>query len=210
MLSHHDAKNAFCVYTDASDAYWSGVVKQCHPKNLDMNVEEKWHEPIAFLGAALKRPEKWWTTFEKEAFAINQVLKKMDYLMLAEEKAHIHTDHRNLFFVFNPLALDSTLGKHIVNKVQLWGLYLSKVSYVVENIDGEKNVMADIITRWWRGYRGKRQTVKRITHLLLERDTVEPPFAKDFERPTVEAIQASRHEHKEDAQEENTNKTNGS
>lgn len=140
-LSHRDSKKTLCVFTDASDAFWSGVVTQCEPGELDKEVNEQRHEPLAFLGAAFKGAEEWWTTFEKEAYAIYQVFQKMDYLFLCEQETHVHTDHRNLLFVFNPLALDSTLGRHVVHKVQRWGLFLSRFSYVIEHIEGTNNVI---------------------------------------------------------------------
>lgn len=41
----------------------------------------------------------------KEAYAIVQVFNKMDYLFMIEEETHVHTDHRSVLFVFNPLVL---------------------------------------------------------------------------------------------------------
>ena len=60
-------------------------------------------------------------------------------------KAHVFTDHRNLLFVFAPLALEPALGRHVVSKVQRWALFLSKYTYVIEHIDGDDNVFADIL-----------------------------------------------------------------
>ncbi len=152
-----------------------------------------------FLGGAFTGSEEWWTTFEKEAYAIYQVFLKLNYLLLAEDKAHVYTDHRNLLFIFNPLSLDSSLGRNVVNKVQRWGLYLSRYSYVIEHVERDRNIVADIMTRWWRGYRGMRQTVKRVTHLLLERDIVYSPFCTGFEWPSIEMVLKSQERYKQDA-----------
>lgn len=198
-LAHREEDKSICIYTDASDAYWAGVVTQCHAAELDKKTEDQKHEPLAFLGAAFKGSEEWWTTFEKEAYAIYQVFKKLDYMMMTEKEIHLYTDHRNLLFVFNPLALDASLGRHVVNKVQRWGLYLSKYSYIIEHVEGEKNVMADIMTRWCRGYRGKRLTVKRVTHLLLQQDVVESPLDKGFHWPDAADISKEQHGHEEEA-----------
>ena len=116
----------------------------------------------------------------------------MDYMLLAEDDIHLYTDHRNLLFVFNPFALDPTLGRHIVNQVQRWGPFLSRFSYAIEHIDEEKNVMADIMTRWWRGYRGGRQSARRITHLLLKQDIVDSPLEENFHWPNAVEIAASQ------------------
>ena len=165
-LAHRDTEKALRIYIDASDAHWSGVVTQTIRGDLRKQFKKQKHEPLAFLGAAFKGAEEFWTTLEKEAYPIYMVFKKLDYMLLAEENTHLYTDHRNLLFVFNPLALDPALRRHIVNKVQRWGLYLSKFSYIIEHIPGDKNVVADIMTRWCCGYCGKRLAVKRIAHKI--------------------------------------------
>ncbi len=56
-------------------------------------MKEEQHEPLAFLGAEFKNAEVNWTTFEKEAFAIYQAFKKLDYLFYDDAPAHVFTDH---------------------------------------------------------------------------------------------------------------------
>ena len=79
-LSHRKREMVLCVYTDASDAYWAGVVTQTNADDLDKDLRDQRHEPLAFLGAALKGSEERWTTYEKEAYAIYEVFKNMDYI----------------------------------------------------------------------------------------------------------------------------------
>ena len=117
---------------------------------------------------------------------------KMDYILLAEDEINLYTDHRNLLFVFNPQALDTTLGRHVVNKVQTWGLFLSRFSYGIEQVDGESKVMPHFMTRFWRWYRSKRQAAKRIMKLLLEKDLVASPLEDTFQWPDAAAIAASQ------------------
>ena len=87
----------------------------------------------------------------------------------------------------------------MINNVQRWGLYLSKYSYIIEHVEGEKNVMPDIMTRWCRGYRGKRCSLKRVTNLLHEQDVVQLPLSKDFTWPDAESIIQSQRDHQDDA-----------
>ena len=126
------------------------------------------HEPLAFLGSQFKKAELNWTMFEKEGFAIFQSFDKLDYLLMSGRPAHVFTDHRNFLFVFAPLALEPALGWHVVSKVQRWALFLSKFTYVVEHIDGNNNVFADILTMWTRGYRYEGYKLKTICILLVE------------------------------------------
>ena len=200
-LSDRNTEKALRIYTDALEEYWAGVVTQGDSDELDKDLKDQQHEPLEFLGAAFKGSEERWTTYEKEAYAIYQVFKKMDYMLLVEGEIHLYTDHRNLLFVVNRQALHPTLGRNVVSKVQRWGLFLSRFSYGIEHVDGESNVMADIMTRWWRGYRGKRQTARRITHLLLEKDFVASPLQDTFQWPDAITIAASQKRHSKEVSE---------
>lgn len=88
-------------------------------------MEEQIHEPLAFLGAAFKDAQLNWSTFEPEGHAIFQTLEKVDYLFMNGDPVHVFSDHRNLMFVFAPLAIEPALGRHVVSKVQRGALFLS-------------------------------------------------------------------------------------
>ena len=156
-LAHFNQKMSVCVYTDASDAHWAAVVTQCDPEELLKDQDEQKHEPLAFLGSEFKGPSRNWSTIEKEGFAIFSTFKTMDYLLMGSDDNHVYTDHRNLLYVFHPTAIEPGLGRHIVSKLQRWALFLSQFPYHIEHVRGEKNVMADMMTRWFAGYRGKRE-----------------------------------------------------
>lgn len=187
-LSYPKEGMVICIYTDASERFWSGVVTQTQPADLDKSLEEQRHEPLAFLGSEFKNAELGWSTFEKEGFAIFQTFEKLDYLFLGGNPTHVHTDHRNLMFVFAPLALEPTLGRHIVSKVQRWALYLSRFPYVIEHVSGKANVFADILTRWTRGYRKERKALRTISSLFLDRAKQLIPDADSFVWPDFNLI----------------------
>ena len=196
-MAHRRKDWELCVFTDASDVFWAGVLAQCPKEELDKDLAEQRLEPLAFLGAAFNKTECGWTTFEKEAFDIYQVFKKVDYLLMVEINSHVFTDHRNLLFIYNPTALEPKLGRHVVSKVKRWALYLSRFSYTVEHIMGERNVMADIMTRGYSRYRGRPSSVRRITHVLLKKDIVDSPLTDNFEWPTDDVIRKSQRRHAE-------------
>jgi len=187
-LAHRDPKQEICVYTDASEAHWAAVVTQSSKEDVMKPIEEQNHSPLAFVSAAFKDTESRWTMFEKEGYPIYQVFKKMDYLFITEENVRLYTDHRNLLFVFSPLSFEPSLGRHAVSKVLRWALYLSRFSYVIEHVAGEKNIFADMISRWYKGYRGKLSAVKRLTHVLLEKDIVDSPMNESFVWPSTEMV----------------------
>jgi len=188
-LSYPDPEKVICVFTDASERYWSGVVTQCAESEVKKPSGEQKHEPLAFLGAEFKGAQLNWSTFEKEAYAIFQTFEKLDYMLLGHARVHVFTDHRNLLFVFAPLVLEPALGRHIVSKVQRWALFLSKFNYVIEHIRGDENFCADILTRWTRGYRNEKQL---LCSIVLEEAAQLIPAADSIKGPDREVIRSSQ------------------
>ena len=190
-MSYVDSEKVTCVFTDASDKHWSGVITQTLPEDLSKPFEDQQHEPLAFLGSAFSGAQLHWSTFEKEAFAIFQTFERMDYLLQSQRRTHIFTDHRNLLFVFAPLALEPSLGRHIISKVQRWALYLSRFSYTIEHISGDKNVCADMLTRWTRGNRTTEYRPSMCS-LLLESSEQLIPKADEIVWPDMETFRKSQ------------------
>lgn len=149
--------------------FLSGIVTQTPIEDLKKPKDDQVHEPLAFLGCEFQGSAKNWTTFEKEGFAIFQVFEKLNYLMMSEQPVHVFTDHRNLHFVFAPLVMLPNAGNHVVSKVQRWAMFLSRFSFSIEHIEGHRNVFADILTRWGRGYRTEREpiTTAKVCSLVM-------------------------------------------
>lgn len=144
---------AVCVFTDASDKFWAGIVSQVDPKELRKETSEQRHEPLAFLGGQFTGSQQNWTTYEKEAFSIVKVFDKLDFVLWGNNDVHVFTDHRNLLFVFAPLALRPNAPRYVLSKVHRWAIHLSRFDFSIEHIDGVKNVFADLLTRWSKGHR---------------------------------------------------------
>ena len=186
-LSHYDPSKPVCIFTDASEEHWAAVVTHCNEEDLSKQLHEQKQEPLAFLGSAFKGAARDWSTIEKEGFAIFQTFKKMDYILMGSASTHVHTDHRNLLFVFNPRALEPKLGRHVVSKLQRWALFLLQFEYCIEHVRGEANVMADMMTRWFKGYRGKRKTCM-VRRVQLVQEEVISPRHENFDWPSVAEI----------------------
>ena len=194
-LSYPNPDKALCVFTDASNLHWSGIVTQVDPDQLSLPLEDQRHEPLAFLSSAFTKCQRNWTTFEKEGYAIFQTFSKVDYLFLNGQETHVFTDHRNLMFVYAPTALEPALGRHVVCKVQRWALYLSRFDYIVEHIEGKDNVFADILTRWTRDYRNNAEARSCIASLLLTQAKQLIPSASDIVWPNFDNIRSAQSNH---------------
>jgi len=152
-LTHRDPNMILCIHTDASDRHWALAATQCMPEELNKPILDQSHQPLAFLSGTFSEREEHWSTYEREAFAVVQAFRKLDYLVACDPSTHVFTDHRNLLFTFNPTAMEPSLGRHKVLKVVRWALFLSAFTYRIEHVPGDINTWPDIMTRWMRGYR---------------------------------------------------------
>lgn len=72
------------------------------------------------------------------------------------------------------------------------GLFLSRFDYVIDHISGNRNVFADILTRWTKGYRNERKlSTARVCSLVDTAHQVVPSTA-DIEWPRLESIRSAQ------------------
>ena len=69
---------------------------------------------------------------------------------------------------------------------------MSKYTYVIEHIDGDDNVFADILTRWTKGYRNDGYKLKTICSLLVQSAEQMVPSAEKIEWPNMENFRGSQ------------------
>lgn len=186
-LAHRDPNMTLCIHTDASDKYWAVAATQCDPKELSKPLLDQQHQPLAFLSSSFSQREEHWSTYEREAFAVVQAFRKLDYLLACDATTRVFTDHRNLLFVFNPVAMEPSLGRHKVLKVIRWALYLSAFNYRIEHVPGDCNVWPDIMTRWMRGYR-KPPSIRRVAPVIPFSGVTTSPDDEEFKWPNLSEI----------------------
>lgn len=97
------------ILTDASNRHWVLATIQCKPE-LKKQIQDQIHQPLAFLCGPFSEMEEHWSSFEREAFAVVQPFRKLDYLVTCYTSTRIFTDHRDLLFAFNPIAVEPSLG----------------------------------------------------------------------------------------------------
>ena len=69
-LAHFDDSKATCLFTDASEEFWSVVITQIPKPHLDKPRADEDHAPLAFLSGQFDSRQMAWSTVEKEAFPI--------------------------------------------------------------------------------------------------------------------------------------------
>lgn len=108
---------------------------------------------MAVLGGRFAGAQRSWTTYEKEGYAIEQTLGRMDYLLWGSKPVHVITDHRNPLYAFARLALRLSSPRHVSSNVHRWAIHLSRFELLIDHIEWLTNLFADILTRWTSGYR---------------------------------------------------------
>ena len=185
-LTHRDSRKRLCVYTDASDVIWSGIITQVPKEELKLKHSNQNHEPLAFLSGRFNETQLRWSTLEKEAYAILASLERMHWLVSTPDGFDLYTDHNNIIFIFDPLALKPDLAQSSVKKVLRWAVRMSMYNYVCMHIKGADNVWADLLGRW-----SATPKVRRIISI--------PPLVstqdKEFEWPSDTEIARLQSKH---------------
>lgn len=58
------------------------------------------------------------------------------------------TDHANLVYIFDPYGRNPGKPRHTASKFMRWALKLSSFRYIIEQVAGDRNVWADMLSRW--------------------------------------------------------------
>jgi len=190
-LGHPDPAKVLCLFTDASDTHWSGVLTQIPQSDVDLPFEEQRHDPLSFLSGSFKGSRCRWSTPEKEAFAIVESVTRLDYLVLRPGGFLMFTDHKNLTFLYNPVTVQPQMPRHVLTKVQRWAMRLSQFEYSIIHIPGVENCWADLLSRWGASDPDNTQSSPRIAALL--KAPVAPDLQPDFEWPTEKEIHDVQH-----------------
>eukprot|EP00171_Calliarthron_tuberculosum_P015922 IDg15922t1 len=95
-------------------------------------------------------------------------------------------DHKNMLYMLSPTRFQANVARHVVHKVQRWAFRLAEFNFTIEHIAGDKNVWADILTRWaapnFDRYPARKMGVFRAPLITEERP----------ELPSVEVFSGSQ------------------
>ena len=130
VISFPDFSLPFSLTTDASDRACGAILMQETP-----NGKKK---IVAVASKTFSPTEQNWSTTEREAFAIKWGIKKFDYF-LNSRTFIVFTDHHSLVY------LDRRQFNNA--KISRWQEDLKAYKFVLQYIEGESNVWADMLSR---------------------------------------------------------------
>jgi len=104
-----------CLFTDASNTHWSGILTQVLPEERRKPIEEQDHQPLCFISGAFTGSSFNWSTPEKEGFAIVTSMCRLDYL-IAGHTVNIYTDHANLEYIYDPYGRNPGMAHSTASK----------------------------------------------------------------------------------------------
>ena len=122
LLSYPDFSKPFDIHTDASHHQLGAVISQDQ-------------RPIAFYSRKLNPAQTRYTTTERELLAIVETLKEFRNILLGHH-IRVFTDHKNL-----------TYKNFNTERVMRWRLILEEFGPDLNYIKGEKNIVADALSR---------------------------------------------------------------
>ncbi|KAG3194621.1 hypothetical protein PC128_g9193 [Phytophthora cactorum] len=153
QLAHPTPGKRLSVYTDASDAHWGAAITQISPDTASRPLSEQDHEPLLMLSGTFSGSAKRWAIVEKEAYAIIETCRRADYLLHRPDGFALFTDHRNLRYIFDPHSVSKSVPRYTADKLHRWSMLLMAYKYDIHDISAEKNVWADLLSRWGSSFK---------------------------------------------------------
>lgn len=193
-LAHLKENHFTCLFSDESETHWASVLTQVPEDQLEQDFEDQDHKPLSFLSGSFRGSSENWSIAEKEAFAVVESMSRLDYFTAAGEVS-LYTDHANLVYIFDPVGHNPGICKHTASKLLRWALKLSGYRYVIEHIEGERNVWADMLTRWAVKPRD-RVKVSKLGRLMYA--PITPSSQDQYDWPNRRALQESQERSREE------------
>ena len=171
LLSYPNFNEPFEIHTDASKQQLGAVISQNK-------------QPIAFYSRKLNPAQVNYTTTERELLSIVETLKEFRNILLGQQ-IKVYTDHKNLTYkTFN------------TERVMRWRLILEEYGPELIYIQGNKNIVADALSRL--ELVDSPKPLEPEMHVFSELFALEDDDAPDVAHPTnIKTIMSFQQKDKE-------------
>eukprot|EP00924_Labyrinthula_sp_SR-Ha-C_P013283 snap_masked-scaffold_45-processed-gene-1.3-mRNA-1 protein AED:0.73 eAED:0.74 QI:0/0/0/1/1/1/2/0/758 len=150
-MAQYSKDMSLCIFMDASISFWAFILTSCENANpaeegYDKTIDEQIHAPLFFLSGKFQGPQLGWHISAKELYSLVHVFKRFPYLILGQDKRlTVYTDHKNLVYILHPEWNPKTA---YLDRLYRWSLLFQQVDMTIRHVPGNKNVLADLISRW--------------------------------------------------------------
>ena len=168
VMLHHPVRNApTALMNDASDTAIGAVLEQ--------KIKARWR-PLVFFSRQLRKPEREYTTFDRELLGIHLALKHFKYF-LEGQPFTIFTDHEPIVTAMKKTSEPAS------NRQARQLAAISEATGDIRHIDGKNNVVADALSRC-------EEPKESAEPLTIPTDLEEAPGLFGLpERPSIHAVQ---------------------
>jgi transposase InsO family protein len=151
------------VFTDASSAYWAGLVTQCPVDDRELPLLQRRHRIIGVVSGGFRGSSLSWSILDKEAYSVLQTVLRHAHILLRPPEFILHVDNRVLSHVLGDHIASSTVGKPAAERLQRWAVTLRAFPMRVEWIPGDDNFFADMLSRFGSPHRVLQSAVLAVT-----------------------------------------------
>jgi len=162
---------------------WPGIVTQVPIADLSSPHKDHRHSALSFLSGRCNSTEYGCSILEKETYGVLATHEGMHWLTATPQGFDLFTDHNNLIFIFDPLAVVPDLSQTTIRKVLRWAVCLSIYRHTCYHIRDEENIWADLLGRWSVG-----GTIRRLVHITELSST----STSAFEWPTPDTVKEAK------------------
>lgn len=74
-------------------------------------------------------------------------VQRIHWVLATNDGLYLFTDHKNLIFLFDPLAVVTDLSQSSLRKVLRWEVQISAYNYTCVHIRGDDNVWVELLSR---------------------------------------------------------------
>ncbi|KAG5887224.1 hypothetical protein JTB14_010805 [Gonioctena quinquepunctata] len=131
VLTHPSTSSPLALMVDASNESIGAAINQ---------LEEDTWKPLGFFSKKLRNSQKKYSTYDRELLAIYEAIKCFRYMLEGQEFI-IYTDHNPITFAFEKNSETSS------PRQTRYLDYISQFSTDIRHISGNKNVVADALSR---------------------------------------------------------------
>lgn len=124
-LAHRDLEQWLCVYTDASDTAWSGIITKVPHQDLSKAHKEQRHSLLTFLSDRFDATQLGFFVLEMEAYVVLTTIYRVNWIVATPTGFDLYTDHNNFIFLFDPLSVASDMSATSLRKFLRWAVRLS-------------------------------------------------------------------------------------